>query len=185
MWSIGQIADRDGVSKQAVSKQVKRYIERGELQHERDANNRVTAVNFVQYDKLRGRFGDSAKQRVVREPDAPSDGSLDQARLLKARADAEMARLNIAERRGEVIRKDLMAEAIVRVGEDIRRLLTLQNDADDLAAAMARGGPREMRAHLKAMEFRICTAIADSLSAIAIAAPLTDQPLQQETPQPA
>jgi len=54
MRSIAQIAARDGVTKQAVSKNVRHLLDRG-LYIERSARGDVGGVDVVSYDRLRGR----------------------------------------------------------------------------------------------------------------------------------
>jgi hypothetical protein len=59
-WSITKIAERDGVSRQVVSKNVQRLIGRG-LPVERNASGRVAAVDVVEYYRLLGRSFDPAE----------------------------------------------------------------------------------------------------------------------------
>jgi DNA-binding MarR family transcriptional regulator len=62
MWSIGQIAERDGVSKAAISKAVKKLIEqRPETPKELDGQGRVLLVSVAHYDEFRQRFVNPAK----------------------------------------------------------------------------------------------------------------------------
>ena len=60
MWTIKQIAARDSVSKQAVSRKVGELVGLG-LTVDRDGMGRVAAVNVVEYDRLRGRTDDPSK----------------------------------------------------------------------------------------------------------------------------
>jgi predicted transcriptional regulator len=56
LWSISEIARRDGVSKQAVSKNVRALLERG-LFVERSVKGRITGVDVAEYDRMLGRPG--------------------------------------------------------------------------------------------------------------------------------
>lgn len=60
MWTVSQIAARDRVSKQAVSKKVKELVDLG-LTVERDSRGFVKKLNVVEYDRLRGRTDDPSK----------------------------------------------------------------------------------------------------------------------------
>jgi hypothetical protein len=54
MWSIADVAARDGVSKPTVSIRVKRSVERQGLTVERESQGRVMTFNVAEYDALRG-----------------------------------------------------------------------------------------------------------------------------------
>jgi hypothetical protein len=60
LWPITKIADRDGVSRQVVSKHVQRLIGRG-LSVERNNRGRVEGVDVVEYYRLLGRPFDPAE----------------------------------------------------------------------------------------------------------------------------
>jgi len=59
LWPISKIARRDGISKQAVSKNVRAFLEHG-LFVEQSVNGRITGVDVAEYDRLRGRSVDPA-----------------------------------------------------------------------------------------------------------------------------
>jgi DNA-binding transcriptional ArsR family regulator len=54
LWSVSKIAERDGVSKQAVSKNVRRLLERG-LVVERNTRGEISGVDVTGYFRLLGR----------------------------------------------------------------------------------------------------------------------------------
>jgi len=178
MWAVSQIAARDGVSKQAVSKKVKELVERHGLSVERDGQNRIAAVNVAEYDHLRGRFGDPSKAQAPRQPEAtlPASESYDEALRQKTWHEAEKRRLELAEIKKQLVRADRLQDALARAGEDIVRTMDrLPNAADELAAAFAREGVHGMRVALKQIAVRMRQDVAQALTDIAAAAP-ADEP---------
>lgn len=147
------------------------------LQVRRGANGFVQAVNIVHYDRLRGTFGDSAQQRGPAPPSAPaappSEDTLDGARIAKLREDIERQRLDNAETIGRLVRRDAMAEAVTRLGEELAREVDITRHADRIAAAAQRG-LHALRIELKAITAEIKTGMADHCARVALVAPLTD-----------
>ncbi|WP_075380573.1 phage tail tip lysozyme [Methylobacterium phyllosphaerae] len=123
MLTIAELAARDGVSKPTVSIAVKKLIERAGLTVERDAQGRVARVNAAEYDHLRGRYGDPSKAQAPARADAPAadppptapikaaDG-YDEALRQKTWIDAETRRLDLNEKRGNLVRRDRVTEAV-------------------------------------------------------------------------
>lgn len=181
MWAIGRIAERDGVTKQAVSKHVKRLVEQHALSVERDGQGRIAAVNVAEYDHLRGRFGDPSKAQApapaagadqVDLPLAPTKPanpeSYDEAIRQKTWLAAEKSRLELAELKGELLRASAVAGAVVRCGEDIARIIDrLPNAADDLAVAVARDGVHGLRVTLKNLARRMRIDVAAAMDTLA------------------
>lgn len=185
--TVAAIALRDGVSRQAISKQVARLIDKHGLEVERDRNNRVCGVNVVHFDKLMHRFADTAKVRRA-DPvasDEPVADTLDAARIRKLRLDTELARLNLDEQRGLLVRHDLIGEAIQRLGEELARTVDLTQYTDAIAAAFTRGGLHGLRIELKTITARTRVAMADSCAALTLSAPQIDLPLTQPASEPA
>lgn len=180
VWQgLSVIAKRDGVSVAAVSKAVKKLTEKHGLEVRRKPSGSVAAVNVVQYDMLRGTFGDSVKRQAPASPpqaEAPPADTLDGARIEKLLLDAEHSRLKLAESRGLLVRKDLMANAVSRLGDEIGRAIDLLQYADPLAAAASRGLPA-LRIELKRITSVMATAIADHCARVALTSPAVDEPL--------
>ncbi|UNJ22041.1 terminase small subunit [Microcystis phage vB_MweS-yong2] len=187
--TAAQIAERDGVSRQAVSKHVARLVERHALDVKRDGSGRVMAINVAHYDRLLNRFGDSAQRRRPPPAATPTTadaepaprplrdegaGTLDQARIKKLAYDTELQRLALDEMRGRLVRHDLLVEALQRLGEEIARAVDLTQFCDDFAAAFARNGAHGLRVELKRRTVTIRTALADQCAALALAAPTSD-----------
>jgi hypothetical protein len=184
MWSVSQIAARDAVSKQAVSKKVRDLLEHG-LKVERDPQGRVIAVNVVEYDRLRGRTDDPSKAQAPGRqapPLLPLGESYDEALRQKTWHEAEKRRLELAELKGELIRTERVADAIVNCGSAIAKICDrLPNAADDLAAALSRGGVHALRVALKDIARAQRAEIADALAAIAGAAPREEREEAEQT----
>lgn len=187
MLSLKDIAARDKVSRQAISKQVARLVEHHGLEVARDGRGRVCAVNIVHFDDLRARFGDSSKVSHSGTPDrdpSPDRGqdenrTLDGARRIKLVHETEAIRLRLNEESGKLVRMDVMSEALTRLAEEIGRIVDLLQHADTIAAASGRGLP-ELRLTLKRLTTETRTKIADRCEAIAAAAPQKDDALTPE-----
>lgn len=185
MLSIGEIADRDGVSKPAISRKVKQLVDRHGLQVERDEQGRVARVNVAEFDHLRGRFGDPSKaqaSRPIASPAPPensppaSSESYDEALRQKTWHEAEKRRLEVAELKGELVRRaKVAADTNICASEVIRVVDRLPNAADTLAAAVARDGVHGLRVALKKLAAAVRNDIAAAFGALASGAPATDQ----------
>lgn len=185
MWSVSRIAERDKVTRQAISKQVARLIQHHSLDVARDGRGRVSAVNIVNFDDLRRRFGDSGKAHEP-QPRAPAaktdpttDETLDGARRLKLVYETESIRLRLAEESGQLVRMDVMTDALTRLGEEMARVVDLPQHADAIAAAAGRS-LHELRIVLKRLTTEMRTALADHCARVALAAPPKDEALQPE-----
>lgn len=188
MWSVTRIAERDGVSRQAISKQVARMVEHHKLDVSRDSRGRVCAVNIVHFDDLRRRFGDAGKARASEpersaspiEPDQPpgSDATLDGARRIKLVHETELLRLRLAEDAGDLLRKDMIEAGLDRLAEEIGRIVDLPQHADVIAAASGKG-LHELRIVLKRLTVEMRSAISGHAAAMAAAAPQRDETRQE------
>lgn len=186
MLTIGEIAAREGVSAPAVSRRVKQLRARG-LHVELDGQGRVSAVNSVQYDELRGRFDDPSKaQAPGRRGYAPGQGSAagdggedrrvtesyDEALRQRTWTEAERARLKLAVEKGQLVPVDRLAEALATAGGRIVQSIDrIMMGADDIAAAVAKDGVGGVRSELKKLAHRIKSDVADALAEIAATSP--------------
>jgi hypothetical protein len=174
MWTVSQVADRDAVSKQAVSKRVRDLADKHGLAVERDPRGHIIRLNVAEYDHLRGRYSDPSKaQAPRREMDAaPRGESYDEALRQKTWHDAERARLNLEELKGELIRVSAIVDAVGHCGVAISRAVDrLVNDADDITAMIARDGVHGCRVILKSIAARLRNDIADALADLARSTP--------------
>lgn len=167
MWTIRQIADRDGISKQAVSKRARRFADEHGLIVETDGKCRLLKLNVVQYDQLRGQFADPSKAQAPKlkaEQKPPAADSYDEARRTQAWLDAERSRLALEEQKGNVVRVDAVRAAFGEVGDIIAESIDrLPNIADDMAAEVIKNGPHALRAGLTKEANRMRAEIAQAL----------------------
>lgn len=190
MWSISQIADRDRVSRPAVSKAVKKLLEeRPETPVERGGQGQVMRVSLAHYDHYRQRFVNPAKATApIRAISAPSPtGPADPSESFEeARRQAEWLkvgreRIRHQEERGQLVRKDKLENSLRFSGLEIQRIIgRLQNSADEVALAVSREGVHGARSVLRKIAFQLGNEIADKLAAIAEAAPSEDEPIEDE-----
>jgi hypothetical protein len=190
VWvSIAEIAGRDGVTKQAVSKQVRAYLRGDELPVQRDGRDRVSKVSLAHYDHLRRKYVNPAKAAALLftepEPAAPSEGSgKDSTSFEEARRRGEWLKvtsqeLRLAEEQGALVRKDFLVDALTKTGREIQKVVDrLQNRADDLANAVAKEGAHGVRVELRKISLALNGEIADRLAAIMTAAPEADPLLE-------
>jgi hypothetical protein len=183
MWTVSEVAARDGVTKQAVSKKVRELVELG-LTIERDTRGFVGRLNVVEYDRLRGRTDDPSKaQAPGRRPDqatAPAaqakppgeDESYKEALRTKTWHESERLRLDLEERRGTLVRVDAVTDAVVTCASSITAIVDrLPNAADDLVAAVSREGVYGVRVALKQLASKLRADIAEAMTGIAADAP--------------
>lgn len=190
MWSVSQIAERDGVSKQAVSKTVQSLIEKHGLPVERDMRGRVARVSLAAYDHHRGLFVNPAKvagsNGAPPKPpggEVPRGDSFDEARRQNEWLKVEREKLAQAEERGKLLRTDKLGDALDRIGREIQSLnAKLPNKADDIALAGAKEGVHGVRVALRDIAFEMNSRIAALLADIAEAAPANDPAMADETP---
>jgi hypothetical protein len=180
MWTVSEVAKRDCISKQAVSKKVKELVDAG-LSVERDAQGHVKRLNVVEYDRLRGKTDDPSKAQApsrdlnVSAKPAGDDESYKEALRTKTWHESERLRLDLEERRGELVRVDAVTDAVVNCATSITGIVDrLPNAADDLVAAVTREGVHGVRVALKQLASKMRADIAEKLTAIAANAPKTE-----------
>lgn len=183
MQSISQIADRDGVSKAAVSKAVRKMLEdRPDTPVERGAQGQVMLVSLAHYDHYRQRFVNPAKATApIRTVSAVKNGPVDNSESFEeARRQAEWLkvgreRIRHQEDCGQLVRRDRLEEAHRVVGREIQNVVRrLQNRADEVALAVSKEGVHGARLALRTIAFDLGNEIADKLAGIAQVAPEAD-----------
>ncbi|WP_223998415.1 hypothetical protein [Aureimonas sp. SA4125] len=187
MWAISQIAERDGISRQAVSKVVIGLVDDHAIPVERDGRGRISKVSLAHWDHHRSRYSNPAKAPVPR-PDAAGKAvipdqkdSFEEARRLGEWLKVERERIRQAEERGRLFRADRTVEALTMAGREIQSLIgKLPNRADDLAVAVSREGAHGLRVLLRQIAFDLSTDIAARLALIASGAPAQDEALTED-----
>ena len=189
--SIGEIAARDGISKQAVSKTVKRLLETAELPVERDGRGRIVKVSLAHYDHARERLTNPAKSPVRAETDATITSpatrpvavgdSFDEARRQAEWLKVGREKLRHQAEVGLLVRADMLAEALTTAGREIQTIMMrLPNRADDLALAVSKEGQHGARLLLRTIATDLCGQFADRLAQIAAPAPENDDLIRDE-----
>lgn len=188
MWTAARVAERDGISKQAVTKKVRDLAERHHLLVERNTLGAIVSFNVVQYDHLRGKLGDPSKAQAPRREaplQAPANESYDEALRQKTWHEAEKRRLELAEIKGELVRKDMVEAALEQVCERIVHVIDrLPRAADEISAAVAKDGTHGARVHLKLLASRMREDIAAALAEMSQAAPVEDTSRSEEASAP-
>lgn len=189
-WSIAKIAERDGVSRQAVSKTVRKLVElQPDTPIEVDGRGRITGVSLAHYDEHRERFVNPAKaSAVIRPADKPSASLAAADSFEEARRQSEWIRvrrehLRFQEEVGKLARTDKFREATQICGGEVKAVvMRLPSFADELAEAVAKEGVSGARRVLRKASFEIGNAIADKLEELAASAPLTDPLIEAAHP---
>ncbi|MEP9378398.1 hypothetical protein ABLE91_16905 [Aquabacter sp. CN5-332] len=186
MWSVSQIAERDGISKQAVSKVVQGLIAQHGVPVERDTRGRVARISLAHYDHHRGQFSNPAKVVASRPSppiggDVPRGDSFEEARRQNEWLKVEREKLDQAKERKQLVRVDLMSVALERAGREIQAIIArLPNQADDVALAGAKEGVHGVRLKLRDVAFELNSSVADAMAALAAEAPASDPALSDE-----
>lgn len=186
MVAPGEVASRDGVTKQAVTKLVRRFVEEHDLPVERDGRGRIVRFSLAHYDHFRGEFASSEKVAAARKERAPappanSSTSRDEALRQEAWLKVTREKLRRQEEIGQLIRADRTREALIVCGREIQSSIArLQNRADDMALAVSREGAHGLRVLLRQIAFELNSEIADRLGKIVEAAAQHDELLEDE-----
>lgn len=176
MFSISEIAKRDGISRQAVSKLVKKLIDGHNIPVQRDGGGRIRGVSLSHWERYRDQYTNPAKRKKKAEPKAAGGDSYEEGRRKNEWLKFERSKIEFEETAEQLIRTDRLTSALQTAGQSIqRRIERLQNRADDLAQAGAREGAHGIRVALREIAFEINKDIADSLQEIAAKAPQRDE----------
>ena len=115
------IQKRDGVSRQAVSKRIKKFEAGGHTVRVKDG--RGWLINLAEYDRLTGAEGDAraetGEQTKRADSKSKDDGGLRGYQKRIAAADAEMREINLAKEKGLLVKKSDVAADAVRVASEI------------------------------------------------------------------
>lgn len=198
VWrTVGEIAVLQGVSKQAVSKVLKRLVEAGDVPVERDGRGRIVRVSLAHFDHARERFTNPAKA-VARTASAEADGeggergvaataggrapqadSFEEARRQNEWLKVTREKLRHQEELKQLVRADVIAEAQTIAGREIQAIIMrLPNRADDIALAVSKEGQFGARTLLRTIAFELAEQIANRLGEIATAAPAGDEMIE-------
>lgn len=175
MVSAGEIAGRDGVTKAAVTKLVRRLADQG-MPVERDGRGRISKFAQAWYDDHRAQHGDSIKsnRKAEASPVIQKD-SLDEARRIEAWLKVDREKLKKQQMAGSLLRRDKLETALEELAAVV--LTTIQklpNRADELVTAVSKEGVHGLRLALRKVAFDMGTDISDKLERLADEASVTD-----------
>ncbi|WP_133123658.1 ArsR family transcriptional regulator [Methylobacterium frigidaeris] len=185
MWTAARIAERDGVTREAVLKIARDLVAQHGLAVARDGRGRIAALNVVEYDHLRGRFGDPSKAQAPKAalpPPATDPGdSYDEALRQKAWHEVEKRRLEVGDLRKTLLRRDRYEAAVAKSAADMARFIDqLPQEADAIGRALGLENVHALRIELKKAAVRMRAKIAASFQAMAAEAPATDEEVPAE-----
>ena len=161
IWiSVSDVAEKRGVSKQAISKRLKAL--EGRVSTRKEGNRLL--VNIAEYDKVTGAETDPAQElrnREIHRP--PNDGTSGQSpsgkaslafsiqRAKRESYDAEMARLRLEELQGKLVPVAAVEDAMVRCATVLLRVIEqLPGESDDPAVRIIlKNKVHELRAALE------------------------------------
>lgn len=201
--SIKSLAEVRGVSHQAVSKRIAGFVRKGLLQTRRAGKERL--VHRPTFDALSSASHDPAQDLRLRhlkeeppaepldgpdseadrgEPLAPADSrsksAYDDASAREKNAKAELAEMELARRRAELVPASELADAAVQVATTIaQHVAALKQIGGRLYAAAQAGGEDAVRVILSDEIDRVTSAVRDGLLKLA-----NEKDSEPQTPRP-
>lgn len=166
--SVSELARMKGLSKQAISKRLGRFVEQGLITT--TLRGREKVVSLAEWDSVTSEVTDLSKVAGARtrsgrdaaealEADvgkrlsgeaAIKDPSYTQELTRKAGYDADLKEIELRKQRGELREVGAIQAAATKVGETlVRQIEQLPTFADDLATAASRGGSAAVREILR------------------------------------
>lgn len=185
--SVTELAEIKGVTKQAISKRLRRLVEEGRIATSRRGIELM--VSLADWDTVTGELTNPAKlvgRDTVREirgegggstpearrlPDAPDpvkDPSYTQELTRKAGYEADLKEIEVRRRKGELLDAAEVTDAMTRCAEAIiRDVDRLPAYADDLADVVAKRGAQGLREELRKTARSLRETLARSMSLLA------------------
>lgn len=175
--AVSDLAQRYGCTRQNISKRVGKLREAGRLPTRGDG--RSLRVHLPTYAEIVAASHDPAQdlrnRGVKREESAPagprrfapSPSEYDSASAREKKAKAELAELQIAQRRGELVQVREIADASIEAGTSILQTVTSIKSKSGILYAASRGGEDALRVALVQMANDALAQIAESMSKLA------------------
>lgn len=188
--SVTELAEIKGVSKQAISKRLDRLIGDGLIEVKK--RGREKTVSLAEWDTVTNEVTDPAKlagrdtTRAIEDEATGGNGAAapekdptyTQAITRKARLDADLKEIEVEKQKGTLLAIDDVRASMERCAELIvRDIDQLPSFADDLAAAVAKGGVGGLREALKVKARQLRETLARSMS---LAATTDEEPEEIE-----
>jgi len=193
LWlSVSELARARGLAKSSVSARVASLVDKG-LIKTRAGVKRSKLINVAAFDRAIGETGDLAHAQAPELDDAPllatarpaaetasATYTREQAREKSYAAD--LKKLDLDERLGKLVTVESVQAAAVRLAETlVRQIDQIASRADDIAAAVAKGGVQGARGALKMAAREIRESMARELERLADAAK-AEHDLQPDKP---
>lgn len=175
VWlTIAELARRKGISKQAAAKRVDKLERDGLISTRRNGRNRE--IELATYDRVVGQVGDAAKEQAAEtrreltgQGASEGNGSgLRDAQTERAKYDAQLKALDLAERQGQLIAvrgEHGLEAALLKVTEMlIRDLNAPMNWVGEIADAAREGEPairRLMRKKVRELRQTVADHLAE------------------------
>ena len=182
--SVTELAEIKGVSKQAISKRLRRLVDEGRISTSRRGIELM--VSLADWDTVTGDLTNPAKlagrdtareirgegavadRRPPETPDAVKDPSYTQELTRKAGYEADLKEIEVRRRKGELLDATEVTDAMTRCAEAIiRDLDRLPAYADDLADVVAKRGAQGLREELRKTARALRETLARSMSLLA------------------
>lgn len=164
LWmTISDIARSKGVSKQAISKRVDRFVAAGALATRKGARGAVL-VNLAAYDRAAGEVGDAIREMAQAATTSQPDASLAREQARRISYQADLAEMDREERRLNLLRADDVVASMTRCAEKLVSAIDrIPSRAGDITAAVAREGEQGARSFLKTLAHEIRVLLAREL----------------------
>lgn len=177
--AVSQIAERFRVSRQAVSKRVAKLREGGKLQTR--GEGRALRVHLPTYESLVSEAHDPAQdlrnrhvkrsddeEAVAPKAESPREPSVfDNAAAREKNAKAQLAELQLAQKRAELVRARDLEGAAVEIGTTIAQIVNANMSQFGKVYAAARAGEDAVRIEMLAIKQNMLQSIAEAMGKIA------------------
>jgi hypothetical protein len=189
MMSVSDIARHKGVTPQAVAKRVDRFIAQGLLKARMDRGRKL--VPLAEYDRLVDQTTDFTKIRGEAPPSLPAQPTrstdenpvLVQEQARRARYEADLKQIALKRELGEILDIRDVEASMTRCADIlVRRIDKLPAAADEITAAVAKGGVDGVRAALKDIARQLRQALAEAMTVVKVEADsaTADEPEDEE-----
>lgn len=169
LWlSLTELAQLRGVSKPAISQNLKNWKARG-VDVATRMEGRTLLINVAEYDTARGEVGHSAftqepEREETKGSPPPSDPVFAREQAREKGYAADLKKLQLGRELSTTVATDRAEDELARVFEPIIKAIDrLPSRADDLAAAIASNGAAGVRAELKVVAADLRNEIAAGL----------------------
>jgi DNA-binding MarR family transcriptional regulator len=176
--SVSELARQRGVDKAAISRRAKRYEAQG-LLTPRAGKGGVKMINVAEFDRAAGEATDAVRAlngagggaQATQVAAVPGDPILAREQARRASYDADLKKLELQERLGELVPAKDVQEAIVALSENfVRALDQMPSRAEEGFAEATKGGVAGFRAFLRALANGVRDTLERDLEALVVGA---------------